>query len=296
MPSKMMPPRQRFTRVTRGTIAPDAKVVATLPGAAVRTPDDFTNFEGDGYLRGGHSTWNNAPQAGEPRIWQTLNGVNTNSVEAPRLLLDLAASGDPEAGVGPYEDPVLDPENSDFIRLLTDDNDDGEFDLLAEFAAVEEFETDFPGFLHSADGIVLTPEFQTFTFNLPQADALDLRIEVFTNEGAERVGIDNLRVVGEGVMCNPTTMGDIDGSGDVAFLDFLILAENFGQTVSDHTLGDLDCDGTVAFLDFLILAENFGSTVGEAVSVPEPGLTSFLFPVVWLVARRRETRSARVLS
>ena len=31
--------------------------------------------------------------------------------------------------------------------------------------------------------------------------------------------------------CNPDTLGDIDGSGDVAFADFLILSQNFGQTV-----------------------------------------------------------------
>ncbi len=279
--------RQRFTRVTRGRIAPDAKVVATLPGSVVETPDDFTNFEGDGYLRGGHSTWNNAPEAGEPRVWQTLGGINTSSVENPKLLVDLAAGGNPEDEFGPYEDAFVAPENFDFIKILTGDGSSEELDVLAEFVALEEFETEFPGFLQSADGTVLGAEFQTFTFDLPSAESLDLRIEVFTNEGAERVGIDNLRVIGDSLGCDPNTMGDIDSSGDVAFADFLVLSANFGQAVADHTAGDIDCSGDVAFSDFLILSSNFGQTVGATASVPEPGCNWLLFVLVVFPMLRR---------
>jgi len=77
-------------------------------------------------------------------------------------------------------------------------------------------------------------------------------------------------VFGEVSGCNPNTMGDIDGSGDVAFADFLILSQNFGQAATDHASGDIDCSGDVAFADFLILSQNFGQTVGGAQSVPEP--------------------------
>ena len=70
--------------------------------------------------------------------------------------------------------------------------------------------------------------------------------------------------------CNPNTLGDIDGSGDVAFADFLILSQNFGQAATDHTTGDIDCSGDVAFADFLVLSQNFGQTVGGAETVPEP--------------------------
>ena len=62
--------------------------------------------------------------------------------------------------------------------------------------------------------------------------------------------------------------GDADGDGQVAFLDFLALAENFG-TDGGYEGGDFDCDGEVTFLDFLTLAENFGSTA-DAAAVPEP--------------------------
>jgi len=78
--------------------------------------------------------------------------------------------------------------------------------------------------------------------------------------------------------CNPNTLGDIDGSGDVAFADFLILSQNFGQAAADHTTGDIDCSGDVAFADFLVLSQNFGQVVGGAESVPEPsGLALFGF-------------------
>ena len=77
-------------------------------------------------------------------------------------------------------------------------------------------------------------------------------------------------VFGDVASCNPNTLGDIDGSGDVAFADFLILSQNFGQAATDHTTGDIDCSGDVAFADFLVLSQNFGQTVGGAETVPEP--------------------------
>ncbi len=84
-------------------------------------------------------------------------------------------------------------------------------------------------------------------------------------------------VFGELSSCDPNTMGDLDGSGDVAFADFLILSNNFGNEVAGHAEGDIDCSGDVAFADFLILSNNFGQTVGaEASSVPEPSSLALL--------------------
>ena len=98
-------------------------------------------------------------------------------------------------------------------------------------------------------------------------------------------------VFGELSLCNPDTMGDLDGSGDVAFADFLILSNNFGSEVSSHTEGDIDCSGDVAFADFLVLSNNFGQAVGaEASSVPEPSSWALLCLAglcVGLVRRRR---------
>ena len=89
--------------------------------------------------------------------------------------------------------------------------------------------------------------------------------------------------------CDPNTLGDLDGSGDVAFADFLVLSANFGQSVADHTGGDINCDGDVAFADFLVLSDNFGQTVGAAASVPEPtGFTLLAFAGLLLSCKRRQ--------
>ena len=82
-------------------------------------------------------------------------------------------------------------------------------------------------------------------------------------------------------------VGDFDADGSVAFLDFLALANNFGQE-GNYTQGDADANGTVDFLDFLALANNFGQSSAEAAAVPEPSsLMLFGFSGLLLVLRRR---------
>ena len=71
--------------------------------------------------------------------------------------------------------------------------------------------------------------------------------------------------------------GDADENGEVGFLDFLRLANNFGKENAEWGDGDFDGSGTVNFLDFLILANNFGRTAtpalaAEAPAAGEPGL------------------------
>jgi len=94
--------------------------------------------------------------------------------------------------------------------------------------------------------------------------------------------------------CNPGTMGDIDGSGDVAFADFLILSQNFGQAAADHTTGDIDCSGDVEFADFLILSQNFGQIVGGAQSVPEPSGAALAAVAILFGALLRRPRNKTV--
>lgn len=56
--------------------------------------------------------------------------------------------------------------------------------------------------------------------------------------------------------------GDLDGSGDVGFSDFLILSRSFGE-LGSPAQGDIDGDGRVGFPDFLILQDNFGLQLGD---------------------------------
>jgi len=87
-------------------------------------------------------------------------------------------------------------------------------------------------------------------------------------------------------------LGDLDGNGTVNFPDFLVLAENFGNEVSQYSAGDVDCNGTVQFPDFLTLAENFGKSLGgQAAAVPEPNsIGLFLLGLVSLLISRRRRR------
>ncbi len=92
----------------------------------------------------------------------------------------------------------------------------------------------------------------------------------------------------------PTLAGDLDGNGDVAFQDFLVLSANFGQDLPSYTDGNIDLVGGVAFADFLVLSANFGKVPeaagAAAAAVPEPSsaaLLGFGGLLVGLVRRRR---------
>ena len=68
-----------------------------------------------------------------------------------------------------------------------------------------------------------------------------------------------------------TLPGDLDGNGDIAFADFLVLSANFGDpTKTAYTDGNVDLMGDVAFADFLLLSANFGLSGDPAAAVPEP--------------------------
>ena len=58
----------------------------------------------------------------------------------------------------------------------------------------------------------------------------------------------------------PALPGDADGDGMVGFLDFLALARNFGSSNATLADGDFDGNGSVNFLDFLVIANNFGTS------------------------------------
>ena len=84
--------------------------------------------------------------------------------------------------------------------------------------------------------------------------------------------------------------GDANFDGSVAFADFLIVVDAFGDSDTTFSRGDFNCDGSTGFVDFLIFNANFGQTAGRTVrGVPEPGgraLVSFAV-LTWLASARR---------
>jgi hypothetical protein len=54
-----------------------------------------------------------------------------------------------------------------------------------------------------------------------------------------------------------TRRGDADLKGAVDFVDFVVLANHYGQT-GGWAEGDFDGDGTVDFADFALLADEYG--------------------------------------
>ena len=91
-------------------------------------------------------------------------------------------------------------------------------------------------------------------------------------------------------------LGDFNGDEIVAFEDFLLFSEAFGESVPPADAKfDLDGSGLVDFADFLKFSAAFGQTLAEAqpssslAAVPEPN--SFGFSVVslagWALLRRR---------
>jgi hypothetical protein len=87
-----------------------------------------------------------------------------------------------------------------------------------------------------------------------------------------------------------TLPGDLNGNGDIAFSDFLVLSANFGDaTKTAYTEGDVDLSGGPGFPDFLVLSANFGKTAGATAAVPEPtGMELLNLAVVLLLVLRRQ--------
>ncbi len=122
----------------------------------------------------------------------------------------------------------------------------------------------------------------------------DLVFEYGTTDGAAFGTVEYILNLEPEMTCEDIAAsrigGDIDGDGMVQFSDFVILAENFTQSVSGYEQGDIDCDGMVQFSDFVILAENFGQSAGAvAAAVPEPasGVMAVLGMLFLLAIRKK---------
>ena len=95
-----------------------------------------------------------------------------------------------------------------------------------------------------------------------------LRFAGWWNDRGEKIGEDptlaltlsnNTQVRADYAAADEQLRGDANSDGEVNFADFLIMAENFGQS-NDVAFadGDFDASGEIDFADFLILSDNFG--------------------------------------
>lgn len=74
--------------------------------------------------------------------------------------------------------------------------------------------------------------------------------------------------------------GDVDEDGDVDEFDFGIIRDNFRMDVASRTLGDLDLSGTVDFLDFIEWRENATPAALAAAGFPVPEPASTLLAII----------------
>lgn len=89
--------------------------------------------------------------------------------------------------------------------------------------------------------------------------------------------------------------GDADFDGEVEFVDFLALADSFGQEAG-WSDGDFNCNGVVQFDDFVTFAESFRAAnqvaaASAPASVPEP--SSAILAAMGILLLKRKDRSAR---
>ena len=117
---------------------------------------------------------------------------------------------------------------------------------------------------------------------------------------------------GNGVLKLRLTLpGDADLDGDVDFVDFLILQNNFSTAGTRFDQANFNYDGRTDFNDFLILQNHFGQSIGtasapavtlteydevmaitSASTVPEPAALAILgFGSMMALQRRRNARS-----
>ena len=121
----------------------------------------------------------------------------------------------------------------------------------------------------------------------------NVRNKAWENHG---LAFDDVKVGSPAMVCEPGDRlcgrdplpGDANHDGSVTFIDFITLANNFGEggTWSD---GDFSGDGFVDFGDFLELAQHFGQRLPLLSAIPEPSslLSLVLGLMLMLKARRR---------
>ena len=193
--------------------------------------------------------------------------------------------GGPRNGFGQDVDALLDPGSRDAfwaLELALEDSDGDGFTNGAELG-------DFDG-----DGVAERTVNITnpgLALDTPIADLGDCNLDR-TLDTSDLSCVDAIDARDAVLEALNTLPGDLDGDGEVAFSDFLILSANFRSDARAYTDGNINLQGTIDFADFLILSNNFGNTVAAsatASAVPEPSgaMLASLVAICLLSTRKR---------
>jgi len=107
----------------------------------------------------------------------------------------------------------------------------------------------------------------------------DLDGDSLVDDADRRIWVENIK---------QTYFGDANLDLTVDFADFVSLANHFSEP-GGWAQGDFDGSGDVQFPDFVLLADNFGNSADAAASVPEPASGLLLFIGATVLVRQRRT-------
>lgn len=228
----------------------------------------------------------NPAKIGDEIQWRNIDGVNPNGTPQYGAITPI-----PEGAFGFTAWPgIVNIEDADFPLSATGDPDpvllfDGDGNRL-------------PQIFHNASEIDSTLEVVG-----TNGDEVDLRLTLnvvaparfFVDQFLATITLSGQIVATATVNIAPDLLpGDANGDGTVDGLDYLVWAENYGDSPVDDppgspANGDLNDDGVVDGLDYLVWAGNFGAT-SSGLSVPEPSLSVICGPAVLLVLGWRGSR------
>ena len=245
------------------TSLPNQNDQLVLSAKSTLYPD--AGFSGNGLLRNSGAM-------------ELMSGVDTGQIRVKNDAV-LGVTGVDTANVGAFE-------NSEDATVVFDIGWDGQEATVGQLSALSDANLAGTISLSMVEGVdlyetvavIMANDGVTGTF-----DAVDMK--------TPETGV-GLAVTYEPFSVNvtPALVGDANMNGSVEFLDFLVLAENFGER-GTWVDGDFDGDGEVAFLDFLGLAESFGMSADVSVApVPEPSSLAMAWFLFGMLTLRRRTR------
>ena len=262
---------------TGGTIVlNDATIDASAVGSSIRV--SAGSIDGTGSLNGPvnvSGTGTHGTVSGDLNVVGNVN--NAGTVSPGQSLGIISIEGDyTQEATGTLQIEISGTDNSDPLNM--------QYDVLAiegaatldgtlEVSLINNFVPDYDDSFTIITSDSLTGDFATFTGLLVDAD-----MTLVPTTGSYAL-----------VAALP---GDGDLNGIVNFADFVLLANEFGNTNTDWGQGNFNFDNITNFADFVILANHFGDQVPADQVAPEPGALGLLCMGILILRCRRSPQLA----